>query len=143
MTAERTALEKYLAGEPLNDELRALRDGQADEPAAQEETLQRAPVEEPDRALTTGERLNLREMRVMSGWPILARLLEKTCRIHEKQAILLAQSDPLNKRDAIAEAFAYAMMYRRAKDDLELLVDGELAELVAEQHKEKQNATGA
>ena len=135
--SELTPLEKYLAGVPLNPELAALKDGRTEEPGAAQETLRRAPVEEPDRELTTAERMDLREMRILPGWPILARLLEKTCRIHEKAAIILAQGDPLKDRDAIAEAFGYAKMYRRAKGELELMVDAELAELELEQRKEK------
>lgn len=134
-----TSLEKYLAGIPLNPELEALKTGLADQAKAPEETLRRAPLEEPDRPLTTGERNDLRELRVLPGWPILARLMERTCRLHERQAIILAQGDPLKDRDAIAEAFGYAKMYRRATTEALLLVEAELAELDAERRKVKES----
>ena len=135
-------LRKYMAGEPLNDELRALRDGQLEEVEAAPETLQRPPLADPDRELTNGERMELREIRIMAGWPILARLLEKTCRIHERQAIILAQGDPLKERDEIAQAFGYAKMYRRAKDDLDLMVDAEMIALDVERRKLIEKGTG-
>ena len=135
------SLQKYLAGEPLNPELQALRDGKAVESDPQEDIRTRAPIEAADRELTRAEQQLLRQMRILPGWPVLARLQEKTCRIHEKAAIILAQGDPFADREKIIEAFAYSKMYRRACNDLMLSVEAEMMKLEI-RLKKKKKGTG-
>jgi hypothetical protein len=126
---------RYLSGEPLNPELAALRDGKMDEQISPAASPIQPPAMDPDRDLNKEERLALYEIRTLPGWAVLDRLLEKTCRIHQSKAIILANGDPLRDRDAIAEAFAYAQMYRRAKMELLALADAELKELALEQSR--------
>lgn len=127
--------QKYLAGEPLNEELAKLKAGEqteAEEGAGQQ-LAARAPLEDADRHLTTAERLDLKEIRALPGWGVLWRILERSCRIHDKSATMQAQNDPLKNADAIARAFALAQMYRRAKSEILATVDAEVKELENEQ----------
>jgi hypothetical protein len=137
---ELSAHEKFLRGIPLNPELEALREGRQQElPGAVQDGLaglQRAPFEELERALTTQERLHLKEIRQEQGWPVLQRLLERACKIHVERAILLSEADPLANGNAIGQAWAYVEMFKRAMAEMNLLVEAELRELELEQKGE-------
>jgi hypothetical protein len=109
-------LEKYLKGEPINEELAALKEG-------------RLPETEPFR-------VNLKEMLMHPGWPVLHRLLEKATLRQQESATLLSQNNPLANAQPIAEAWAYVAIYKRAHEDLDLLVEMEIKAL-DEEHPEK------
>jgi hypothetical protein len=127
--AELTAHEKFLRGEPLTPELEAFRDGREPAPAADAAPRPRHAFDDPDRPLTRSERLDLKEWREMPGWELFRRLIERATSVHQKRAIAYSQDNPLTKRDEIAAEWAYLNLFRRAANELETLVDGEVAEL--------------
>ena len=125
--AEKTNLEKFLAGEPLNAELAAIRSG--DQVEAPAPTKPEVKIEEPERELRKQEREALRRLRMSTGWPVLLRLFEKSFQIHRKAAIALSEQNPLANRDQVAESWAYVAMLKRARLETEGLVDTEVAKL--------------
>lgn len=130
---EKTPHEKYLAGEPLNEELAALKEGRS------RDFLETTPAWPPslrlitggdiERELTRGERMDLKELRQSAGWPVVVRLLEKTSAIHKKGAISSSQTNPLANKDTIAEEWAYCTMFDRAKGEIQALIEAELRQL--------------
>lgn len=135
MPNEQTPFEKYLAGEPLNEELAALQRGAeraAVNPFPPSPSYALAVNGDPERELTNTERLDLKEMRLSPGWPVMQRLFQKLFAIHHKSAITLSQYSPLENRDKIAEEWAYVVMYRRAIDEFNKLAATEVAELEKE-----------
>ena len=119
--------EKYLAGEPLNDELRDLRDGKTPEPLAPVLPWPiPEPMEDAERDLTRTERLALKELRASDGWPAMMRLLEMTVLLHRKSVITFSERDPLNHKDEIANQWAYLNSLRSAKQAIQALVDAEV-----------------
>ena len=130
--AEMTPHEKYMAGEPLNDELAALRDGREKgfyEQPAIPQNLRVITGGDVGRDLTKAERMALRDTRNGPGWPVLVRLLEKTSHIQEKSAIASSQTDPLGNKEAIANNWAYKAMFDRAQIELQMLVEAEVKQL--------------
>jgi hypothetical protein len=133
-------LEKYLKGEPINEELAALKEGRLpetepfrlpghDQVGNQSTGAQNAPISRADR-------VNLKEMLMHPGWPVLHRLLEKATLRQQESATLLSQNNPLANAQPIAEAWAYVAIYKRAHEDLDLLVEMEIKAL-DEEHPEK------
>lgn len=134
MAYDPTAHEKFLRGEPLTPELAAIREGR--DPA--QATSRPAPAErraydDPERELSRPERLDLKEFWEMPGQKLYLRIAEKAIHFHQKRAISLSQDDPLTNRDEVANAWAYVKMFRRAVAEMELIVNGEMAELENEQ----------
>jgi len=106
--------EKYLQGEPLNDELRDVRDGKVllTEPAHPVQKEQaKQEREEADGLLnwepSRKELVALNEMAAGEGWAVLMRLLEKRLEFERETAIKLSQVNPLRNSEAICEAWAY------------------------------------
>ena len=125
--ANLTDHEKYLAGEPLNDELRDLRDGKTPEPLAPVLPWPiPEPMEDAERELTLTERLALKELRASDGWNVQMRLLEKCILSHRNSVISMSQRDPLTNKDAIANQWAYLNALKSAKQAIEVLVDAEV-----------------
>lgn len=123
--------EAYLRGEPINDELAAMREGiEAAEKVAP--TPARPEIRDAGRELRRRERQALKEAVRSEGWLVVLRLQEKLDQTHEKYAISMSQENPLANRDRIAEAWAYRLMSRRAMTELSLLIEAELAELAKE-----------
>lgn len=129
-----TNLEKYLAGEPLTDELAALKRGDFEQvdflglrsklfPA---ET--RVPLADPERPLRAEERAALREIRTGPGWPVLQRLMERATGNQTNAAILLSQDDPAGKRDEIAQAWMAVKVWKHMVACLNRDVEQELRE---------------
>jgi hypothetical protein len=129
--AELTAHEKFLQGVPLNEELAAVREGKEPQTtaAARNAAAQRRAHDDDDRGLTRAERLDLKEFREMPGWELFLRIADKCVRLHQKRAISLSQDDPLVNRDAIASAWAYVKILRRAVAELEAIVNAEVEQL--------------
>jgi hypothetical protein len=125
---ELTAHEKFLQGIPLTDELAAVREGRGEQAKPSPAAPRRAQGD-PDRELTRGERLELKEMVEMPGWELFRRLGEKAVRFHEKCAIAKSQNDPLANRDEIAAEWAYLKLFQRAMMELQTMVSVEIAEL--------------
>jgi hypothetical protein len=128
-----TAHEKFLRGEPLTPELAALREGRDPETRPRPAPAERRAYDDPERELTRPERLDLKEFWEMPGQKLYLRIAEKAIHFHQKRAISLSQDDPLTNRDAVANAWAYVKVLRRAVAELEVIVNTELAELENEQ----------
>ena len=113
-----TNFEKYMRGEPLNEELQALRDGRLNEftpmpgtGTGPEATIQLGP-DNVNRPLDKWEREALKELRQGPGWGGLQRIMQKAIRTHEESAILLSQEDPLGKQSEIAQEWAYVKIFK-------------------------------
>ncbi len=126
---ELTPHEKFLAGVPLTDELAAVRDGREPETPKRPAPMERRAYDDPERTLSRPERLDLKEFWEMPGQKLYLRIAEKAIHFHQKRAISLSQDDPLSNRDKVAIAWACVNMFRRAIAEMELMVNGELAEL--------------
>lgn len=127
---ELTAHEKFLRGEPLSDELRAMREGEI--PNAGKEAARGAPTrtfDHPERELTRAERLDLKEWMEMPGWELFRRIIEKANLMHQKHAIASSQQDPLSRQNEISSVWAYEGMFRRSMIEIQAVVMAELAEL--------------
>jgi hypothetical protein len=134
-----TNFEKYMRGEPLNEELQALRDGKLNEftlvPGARLPVGAEAAAASLNKPLDKAEREALKELRQGPGWGGLQRILQKAIRTHEESAILLSQEDPLGKQSEIAQEWAYVKIFKRVHLEVNLLVEAEIEELG---HVEKQ-----
>jgi hypothetical protein len=133
MASNLTAHEKFLRGEPLTPELAALRNGRDPEMTPRPAPAERRAYDDPERELSRPERLDLKEFWEMPGQKLYLRIAEKSIHFHQKRAISLSQDDPLTNRDEVAIAWAYVKIFRRVIEELELAVNGELAELENEQ----------
>lgn len=131
---EKTAHEKYLAGEPLNQELADIRDGKisfVDPPPTPTAWARDSSPDDPTRELTLAERGHLRELRMHAGWAVLQRVGEKLFENHKKGAIALSQHNPLANGDGIAQEWAYTAMFRRALIEIDGAVSAEIVKLEA------------
>lgn len=131
----RTDFERYLAGEPLNEDLAAIRDGRQIESedstpawAKQFDSIASAGEgREPD--LVRGERIELKFMREQTGWAVFLRLQKRAIEARVSQARLLSEQDPLDNRDKVAQAWALVSMYRLACEQMILAVEQEIQKL--------------
>lgn len=131
--ADQSAHDRFLRGEPLTAGLAAMREGRDPQPASRPLSTERKAFNDLEREFTRSERLDLKEWQEMPGWELYRRIAEKSIHFHQKRAIALSQDDPLSNRDAVANAWAYVNMLRRAVAELEMVVSMEVAELEKEQ----------
>jgi len=125
--AEKTNYEKYLAGEPLTEELRAL---QAGEPPAYEfEGPSQAAPGPAERPLSRADRELLKEARGSGVLAIIETALKRALQAHIQSATIDAENDPLGRAGEISRQWAYVGMYRRAFLEFQQIVDAEIAEL--------------
>lgn len=122
--------EKFLRGEPLTEELAALRAGKLPLldplfPTPQGGAQGGTPAEDAAKPLAKNERNSLREMRLSAGWPVFQKLLERAIMRHTEAAVNVSQVDPLRNGQAIAETWAYLNMLKRVHRDINLLVEME------------------
>lgn len=140
-----TNFDKYMAGEPLNEELRALKEGRLPDigpflvtgPAATETEL----PGKPKRALTRDERLALKDLRHSQAWPVLQFLLKRATLSHIESATLLSQDDPLGKSDEVTQLWAYVKIFKRAHAEFNLLVGAEISELEGMEEPDETKST--
>lgn len=125
-----SAYERYLSGQPINEEIAALRVAQ-EEPRPVTSLIPRPVAEDIERELTKAERLSLKELRYSEGWPVLQRLFAKSYQVHKKSAITVSQVAPLTNSAAIAETWAYLTMYHQVTAELEASVEAEIKRLEA------------
>lgn len=109
--------EKYMRGEPLNDEIRAVASGNA-EKVERTEWQAPTPTPKPERDLTMTERANLRALRAHPGWPVLMRLAEKVYLHRQRSVIAMSQVDPLENAASIGRQWGYLGQYKSAVNDL-------------------------
>jgi hypothetical protein len=133
MADELSSYEKYAQNIPLNEELAALHDGR--DPVEIQKAAARAVVKEEqaneaegelERELTRVERLDLKELRLSRGWPILVRLLEKSSHRLEKAAITASMRDPLARNPETGERWMEHKMFEIAKNALPKMVAREI-----------------
>lgn len=123
--------EKYLNGQPINDELRQLRDGPQLVPAS--ESKKRAPLQEDSDRITRADMAALREFRNSDAWPVLAKLVKISVQEREKAATILSQEDPLAKGHEVAQAWAYVKMLKSLWLELVLRVESAAANVEREE----------
>lgn len=139
--AEKSNLEKYLAGEPLTPELAAIRDGK-DEPTVWDQLIEKvsraAETDQAtrDRPLTRADRAELRDLRNSPGWAIFLMLQKRAMRTHQRTASEQSESGEL-RPDAMAEEWAHVRIFKRACQEMSLLVEAEIAELSREEEQER------
>lgn len=105
-------LEDFQAGIPLNDDLRALRDGlEPEEPAPG--TAAAYALDDPERPLTERERIDLAKLLTEPGWAVLQRLRNRTLRQMQSAAIVASQTDPLAHAQAIANGWANITAFKK------------------------------
>ena len=136
-----SAHEKFMLGIPLRTELARLHDGieePPETPRAMPRTREAMTADEAERPLTKQERLDLRELVLSAGWPVLQRLIEKSFHRRRKSAISTSCADPLADPIGVAKAWAYAGMAEQVAKELVVLVAAEMELL-----EEKQGAGSA
>lgn len=131
--ADLSAHEKFLRGEPLSPELKALREGRDAPSFAPPKAPERRAYDDPGREFSRPERLDLKEWREMPGYELFLRLMERTLLSYQKRAISISQDDPLFHRDEIANAWSYCTVARKLAAELEATVNVEVEKLEQEQ----------
>lgn len=133
MPDNRTNLEKYMVGEPLNEELAALKRGTLPDFGPflvnGEQAPQNQSTEKPGEPISRADRVALKEWRLSPAYVVLQRLLENSTLMHQKQANLVSKQDPLANAQQIAQAWAYVMLLERVHRDIGLMVEAELLKL--------------
>jgi hypothetical protein len=124
---EKSLYEKYLAGEPVNEELAELKNNLTQNRAQPANSAEKQESRQIDGELTRSERVALKELRMAPGWAILQRLLEKIAKVQEQSAIVLSKNDPLGRSTEIANEWAYLQMMNRARITINYAVDAEIA----------------
>lgn len=137
--SEMSAFEKFAQGLPLNEELAALKDGRdpinifpdpvKDGSLRDFNYVLLGEVDEVERELTRSERVELKELRLSRGWPILLRLLEKSSHRLEKSAITASKGDPLGRNPATGERWMERNMFEMATKALPKMVAREIEAL--------------
>lgn len=117
-------LEKYLSGEPLNDDMAALMQG--DEEQEEKNLIQLIPM---SHELDDNDREHLRRLRLEPGWPIFLRLLDKVIKGKEDRVKHSSKVDPLANRDRLAADWAYVGMMEQVRAMAKNLIDAEVAKL--------------
>lgn len=130
---EMSAHERYMRGEPLNEDLKGIRAGLDPKPPTKIQPEERRTIGDVDRELSRAERLDLKEFWEMPGQKLYLRIVEKSINSHQKRAISLSQGDPFGNRDEIANAWAYVKVLRRVIAELHATVMLEMSELENEQ----------
>jgi hypothetical protein len=133
MTTLSPNFSRYLQGEPLTEELEALRAGRIPEPPMRRLGSEAAqlPAEGVSRPLTRADRVLLRELRASEGWPVLIRLFKRAVDREEKTAIVNSKVEPLTRANELAALWARVAIYEKLAAEAEALVDGELEALDA------------
>jgi hypothetical protein len=122
-----TNFEKYLAGEPLNEELAALKAGRLPEFELRENaSLTQAAGSESfgddEKPLTRDECVALREMRTSAGWPVMQKLIRKTTLAQKKAAMLISEQDPLGAGRELANAWLEVKVWKQLTAQLIWLI---------------------
>lgn len=131
---------KFLAGEPLNEDLAAVRDGRLDtleNPVHNliEKWAPRHPMDDPDRDLTIDECALLKEAKQSGVLNTLIRLQRKALQSHVRTATIDSEKEPLARTQEIVQQWAYVTMFRRACLEVEALVEAEIKRLEGDEAK--------
>jgi len=110
-------LKRYLSDEPLTEELAEIRAGVSLPPVDLTLKIESGDTRQV-RPLVRAEKAALREFRQSDAWPALDQLLKNTIQNRINAATILSQDDPLTKKDALANHWAYIAIYREVWRDL-------------------------
>lgn len=121
------SLEQFLKGEPLTEELAALKRGDERD----EDFRSSVPELSPSvvRSLDDDDREHLRRLKLEPGWTVMLQLLDNDIRHQENLAKEASMNDPLGNREQVANAWAYIAMLQRAKNRIIMLIDEQIAKL--------------
>lgn len=121
------AMDRYLAGKPLTDELRELAETAADEPVERLLQAARAPKSEPKEGeLSQEERLLLMNARVDGTWEALDKIA-KACMLRmEKSATLVSRKAVTKKPELVIEAWRALEAFENAWAHIGRLVEREI-----------------
>jgi hypothetical protein len=122
-------LEDFQQGIPLNDELRRIRAGVLEEPAAPPDPVAMWEPDSPDRELTDDEREDLARLTREPGWRVLKRLRLKTLRRMERGATMASKENPLARAQEIALGWANVMHFEEQMRLDQAAVDSEIQKL--------------
>lgn len=124
--------EKWIKGEPLNEELAALREGRAlpaEQPQAPFAQRQEPTEWDLEKPLTRADMADLRELRNSRGFAVFILLQKRALRMHERSAISRSKQSPLANSSSVAEEWAYLTMYERALLEMGSLLEATIKEL--------------
>jgi hypothetical protein len=121
-------VEDFQQGIPLNEELRRIRAGVLDEPAAPDPVAAWEP-DNPERPLTDAEREDLARLTMEPGWRVLKRLRTRTLHRMEQASIIASKSNPLAREREIALGWANLAMFQEQMRLDQAAVDGEVRKL--------------
>ena len=117
-------LEKFLKGEPLNEQMAKLMKGE------EEAEPEQAAVKSGSRQeLDNDDREHLRRLTLEPGWPIVLRLLDRNIERMKAAAEQASLDNPLGNSDAVAQSWAYVSMMKNARASLESMVKNEVRKL--------------
>lgn len=118
------SLEKYLKGEPLNDDMKALMEGREDEPADDDlGSLIRLKTDE----INDDDREHLRRLQVDPGWPVLLKLLDSDIERQEDAAKRRSLDDPLGS--SLNAVWADVAYQKKGRDKIVALIQSEVEKL--------------
>jgi hypothetical protein len=116
--------EKYLRGDPLNEELAKLRAGQMEDPIPYFQPFPQLSEQlAADHPLNDDDRQLLREARANGTLATLMQLEKRFLQQLIRSATIVSEADPLANADEISRTWAYVMMFRRAILEMENIVN--------------------
>lgn len=125
MAESENQFEKYLRGEPLNEEMEALKRGLED-PEAEVPSLLRPVFPEQIGEI---EREHLRRMVMEPGWGVFLKLVDITTKRQEDAVRAMSLDNPLMNRDKIAAGWAEVGIMQGAWKMMLGLVNSEIQKL--------------
>lgn len=116
------SFERYLKGEPINEQMAALARGEEEPESQPQATEQRRDT----RQLDDDDREHLHRLTLEPGWNVLLRVIDRDLQTQEDQTRALSMEDPLGNRDAVTNGWAYMAMMRRFRSRITSLVSVEV-----------------
>ena len=117
-------LEKFLKGEPLNEQMAKLMKGE------EETEPEQVAVKSGNRQeLDNDDREHLRRLTLEPGWPIVLRLLDRNIERMKAAAEQASLDNPLGNSDAVAQSWAYVSMMKNSRASVESMVKNEVRKL--------------
>lgn len=122
-------LEKFLRGEPLNEDMAALMAGDEEDLPGEESTAETAGITDDDRE-------HLRRLLVEPGWRVLLKLLDSELQRSEDAAKRSSLHDPLGLGEGgLIATWADVAYAKKARDKIVALAESEVAKLKKRQRK--------
>lgn len=135
-------LEKFLKGQPLNDEMARLMRGEDAEEATEEAAPGRPESYADGTPITDQDRAHLQRLEVSAGWAVLLKLLDTTLQHQEDSARKISLSSTYGsaaEKDQVINAWTELAADKRARNKLIALLDSEIKKVEA---KKKRCAPG-